>query len=211
MTWLLVSAAQGPVECCHAVSRIAGLLQAEVEAAGLGARVLAERPGPEPDTAHSILLALEGDEESIRALLEAWQGTIQWTCESPFRPRHRRKNWFIGVAALTAPAAHEAGLDERDVRFETMRASGPGGQHVNTTDSAVRAIHQPTGITVTATEERSQHRNRRLALARITAALLHRADAARRAGERTVWIEHQSVERGNPVRVYGGRDFRRLA
>lgn len=55
----------------------------------------------------------------------------------------------------------------RQCRVDTFRAGGPGGQHQNTTDSAVRLTHRPTGITVTARDERSQHRNRRLALARL--------------------------------------------
>ena len=54
-----------------------------------------------------------------------------------------------------------------DVRFQTMRGSGPGGQHRNKVATAVRAIHIPTGITVIATEHRSQHRNKQLALERL--------------------------------------------
>lgn len=67
------------------------------------------------------------------------------------------------------PADDEALLAE--CRFETFRAGGPGGQHQNTTDSGVRLTHLPTGISVTARESRSQHRNRKAALARLRAAL----------------------------------------
>lgn len=206
--WLLVSAGKGPAECCLAVARIAALMSQEAAAAGLTLRVLVETPGPVPETVQSALFAVDGGDADTRAAwLSGWEGTIQWVCESPFRPGHRRRNWFIGVSSLPPPAAVDTGLDERDVAFEAMRASGPGGQHVNTTDSAVRATHRPTGITVCASEERSQHRNRRLALDRLTAALVRRADAARRAGERKVWAEHQTVERGNPVRIYEGARF----
>jgi protein subunit release factor B len=62
-----------------------------------------------------------------------------------------------------------------ECRLETFRAGGPGGQHQNTTDSGVRLTHLPTGISVTARESRSQHRNRRMALARLRAALEERA------------------------------------
>jgi len=210
VTWLLVSAGKGPAECCLAVAHIAARLQSEAQSAGMTARVLVEAPGPEPDTNQSILVSLDGSNaEAAEALLATWLGTIQWTCPSPYRPKHRRKNWFVGVSRLDPPPPSETGLDERDVTFETMRASGPGGQHVNTTDSAVRATHRPSGLTVTATEERSQHRNRRLALARLAAGLMRRADAQRREQDRTVWIEHQNIERGNPVRIYDGITFER--
>ena len=58
-------------------------------------------------------------------------------------------------------------FNPKDIRWQTMRASGPGGQHVNKTESAVRVIHLPTGTEATAMEECSQHRNRKLALARL--------------------------------------------
>lgn len=67
-----------------------------------------------------------------------------------------------------------------ECRLETFRAGGPGGQHQNTTDSGVRLTHLPTGISVTARESRSQHRNRKAALARLRAALEERARPKKR-------------------------------
>ncbi len=69
---------------------------------------------------------------------------------------------------------------ERDCTLEVFRATGPGGQGVNTTDSAVRLRHLPTGITVTARETRSQYRNRQLALAKLRAVLERRAKPPRK-------------------------------
>ena len=80
-------------------------------------------------------------------------------------PHHKRKNWFVGIDVLEP--VDETGFNVKEVRWDTMRASGPGGQHVNRTESAVRVTHLPTGVRATAMEERSQHRNRKLALARL--------------------------------------------
>ena len=94
------------------------------------------------------------------------------------RPGHKRQNWFVGVKTVDLAAAPaEASIAPADVRFETLRAGGPGGQHQNTTDSAVRAVHLPTGIVVTARNERSQHRNKAIALQRLEAMLRVLADA----------------------------------
>lgn len=83
-----------------------------------------------------------------------------------------------------------------------MRASGRGGQHVNRTESAVRATHVSSGVQATAMEERSQHRNRKLALARLTKKL-NEIDSKRYGEAREErWRAHQELERGNPVRVF---------
>jgi peptide chain release factor len=88
-----------------------------------------------------------------------------------------------------------------------MRSSGPGGQHVNTTASAVRATHLPTGVSVVARDERSQHRNRALALARLAATLAGRADAREADLRHGRWKLHASLERGNARRVFLGPGF----
>ena len=92
-------------------------------------------------------------------------------------------------------------FNPKDIRWQTMRASGPGGQQVNKTESAVRVIHLPTGTEATAMEERSQHRNRKLALARLMQKL-KQLDATRFGQARHErWRAHQELQRGNPVRV----------
>ena len=204
-TWVLISAGQGPAECQWVVERLTHALCVEAEATGLSARLLETVIG-ERDMPKSALIALSGERSS--GFAQSVEGTVQWIGESPFRPKHKRKNWYAGVFVLPAPE-ETPGLDTKDVTFQTMRASGPGGQHVNSTDSAVRATHGPSGLTVVAREERSQHANKRLAMVKLAAALNRCEENQAADQEQERWQQHYDVERGNPVRVYEGAKFRR--
>jgi len=89
----------------------------------------------------------------------------------------------VTVAVLREPTAAEVCLDERDLEFKTCRGSGAGGQHRNTTDSAVQLTHKPTGIQVRVESERSQHQNKDTARS-ILRARLQEAEEARLLGGR---------------------------
>ena len=89
-----------------------------------------------------------------------------------------------------------------------MRSSGPGGQHVNKTSSAVRVTHVPTGLTAIAQEERSQHQNRRLALARLAQVFENCKTNAVDTAKHGRWQQHASLQRGNPIRTYRETTFR---
>lgn len=91
----------------------------------------------------------------------------------------RRQTSTVLVRVIEEERRQTEGPKRADLRMDTYRASGPGGQHRNKTDSAVRLTHLPTGLVVTATESRSQHENRRVAHERMRTALEDRArDAA---------------------------------
>ena len=201
--WLHITAGQGPAECAWAVVKVLEQVQREAGAASLQFRSVEIESGIEPGTANSALISISkssiSDPAALQSFAASWIGTVQWTARSPFRPEHKRKNWFVGIDVFEP--VDETVFNPRDIRWETMRASGPGGQHVNKTESAVRVIHVPTGTEAIATEERSQHRNRKLALAR----LMHKLNQldAKRFGEarHERWRAHQELQRGNPVRV----------
>jgi peptide chain release factor len=198
--WLQVTAGMGPAECAWAVVQVIGEIEGEASAAGLEYEVLEIEAGAYAGTAQSALLSIFGAEDGLASLAGAWKGTVQWTARSPFRPTHKRKNWFVGIEVLEPVDDSAFGLT--DVRWETMRASGPGGQHVNRTESAVRVTHLPTGTQATAMEERSQHRNRKLALARLVRKLDEMQAQRHRDAREDRWRAHRELERGNPVRVF---------
>ncbi|KND16895.1 peptide chain release factor [Pannonibacter phragmitetus] len=202
---LLVSSGDGPRECRRAVSLI--LNRMEQEAISCGIRFSAERSSAaanEQDPS-SALVTLSGP--SAAKMANAWAGTVQWTCPSPFRPHHKRRNWFAGVFAIEMRDAEEVNPKPEDLKIETFRSGGPGGQHQNTTDSGVRITHLPTGISAIATDERSQHRNKQAALERLAARLVleqHEALSRDRSAQNQL---HKQLERGNPVRVFKGEGF----
>ena len=196
---LLVTSGEGPRECRLAARHVAARIAREGSREGIGVDVT-----PDDGEPHSLLVTLRG--KGADALARAWEGGVQWICRSPFRPHHKRRNWFVAVHAVDMPALGIE-LKEDDVTFETFRAGGPGGQHQNTTDSAVRATHV-SGLTAVAREERSQHRNRALALERLRAQAFLTGEAARDAATSARHVHHKTLERGNARRVFEGTAFK---
>jgi peptide chain release factor len=198
---LHITAGKGPQECRWVVGQLARAFLHEARALGLEAEVL---DGTE-DFAASVLLRIAGEGAPNFAMQRI--GTNQWIGTSPQRPAHKRRNWFVGVALAPLPDAIPD-LGEHDIAYQAMRASGPGGQHVNKTDSAVRATHLPTGLVATAQEQRSQHANRKLARLKLAIMLEERRGQAVDDARRSQWQAHQELERGNAVRVYAGPGFK---
>ncbi len=197
-TLLQISSARGPIECCWAVAQVVKELIADAGRQGLVAAVIEEEAGAEKDTLQSALIHISGD--NCRKFAATYVGTIQWIALSPFRPGHKRKNWFVGVSQVAMPQSSTFRIE--DVRMETLKASGPGGQHVNTTESAVRVVHIPTDLSTIARDERSQTANRKRALERLAILVARQEQHLLAKAQKKRWDSHNELVRGNPVRVY---------
>lgn len=202
---LLVSSGNGPGECRQAVAHTLDAIRKD--ATRLGVEIdISERPARHGPSSAIVVLA------GSRAydMAQAWEGVVLWRCQSSLRPKHRRKNWFVQVFHLedaTAPCK----IDPSRIEMQALRAGGPGGQHQNTTASAIRARWvSPEGqsYAVVVRDERSQHRNRSLALARLSALVAaDRAESEAAARGAARYLHHQ-LERGDPARVFEGPRFR---
>lgn len=195
---LQISAGYGPAECELAVFKFVKVLQKEYPSLTIEEFVR----GAKPDCYQSMRVRFD---EDVPHLI----GAVKWICQSPYRPHHRRKNWFIDVS-LCREGEKSASIDDKDIRFETFHSSGKGGQHVNKVETGVRAVHIPSGLAAASTNARSQHMNKRLALNRLCDMLLEQAEADRAQVKAYNRAEHARLERGNAVRVYEGLEFNRM-
>ena len=123
---------------------------------------------------------------------------------SPFDSQHRRQTSFasMDITPFLDDVSAEVDIDEKDLRVDTYRSSGAGGQHVNKTDSAVRLTHLPSGIVVSVQNERSQHQNKAKALQILGAKLAERARAERQAELDALSGDRVDNAWGNQIRSY---------
>ncbi|WP_276741091.1 peptide chain release factor H [Victivallis vadensis] len=200
--FLEISSGQGPAECELLVAKLMVCLTSELYRK-VRFREVALNGNREKSLVKSVLFELEGEGAAVS--VAPWLGTIQWIAASPFRSHHKRRNWYAGIRLFEAEP--ELAFDPNDVEFSASRSSGPGGQHVNTSNTRIQAFHRPTGLCAVAGEERSQLRNRELALARLAAKVAARGSAGSARLGLEAWQAHRELERGNPVRVFRGDEL----
>jgi peptide chain release factor len=196
-----ITSGRGPVECCRVVAKVEELLMQKARKIGIEIEVLEHKKGDLNGTLLSTTLMAKG--ANLGEFTNEWRGTIQWIAQSPYRKFHKRKNWFVGIAIFDVK--EQLQWNPKDVIFETCRASGPGGQHVNKVETAVRGTHQPSGIQVLASDHRSQLQNKKICLERLEAKVLARQMDQLVTQQQYQWQEHNELERGNAIKTITGK------
>jgi len=135
-------------------------------------------------------------------LMTAERGTHRLVRISPFDNQGRRQTSFAAVQVWPLLEDVELDIDDSDIRMEVFRASGAGGQHINKTSSAVRLIHEPTGLVASSQEERSQLQNRERAMGRLTAMIAAKAEEDRAAELDSIAGKQAQVGWGSQIRSY---------
>jgi peptide chain release factor 2 len=168
-----------------------------------------------------IIDILQGDEAGIKSVtvlvtgeyaygyLRAEIGVHRLVRLSPFDANHRRHTSFASVFAFPEVEDNaDVEINESDLRIDTFRSGGPGGQHVNTTDSAVRITHLPTGIVAQCQNERSQHKNREMAM-KVLRARVYELEMEKKAeAQAKIEGEKRDIAFGNQIRSYVFHPYR---
>lgn len=200
---LHISSGRGPAECNWLVARLVKELVKAARARNVEANLIQRAEGELPNTLLSATVELIGMD--LGSFTKEWVGSVLWIGQSPFRALHKRKNWFVEIHEI--PLLKDDPLKSKDIKFQATKSSGPGGQHVNKTSSAIRATHVPTNLSVLVQESRSQHQNKKIAIQRLNDLYLKRQKESVSVLIDEQWKMNVEVQRGNPSKIFEGPRF----
>jgi len=195
-----INAGAGGTDACDWAEMLLRMYLRWAERRGFATEMLDLQPGEEAGI-RSATATISG--ENAFGYLKAEEGVHRLVRISPFDAQHRRHTAFASVSVFPEiDDTVEVEIDEKDLRVDTYRAGGAGGQHVNKTDSAVRLTHLPTGIVVQCQNERSQHKNRAQAMKVLRARLYERAREEQEAKLAALRGEQREIGFGSQIRSY---------
>jgi peptide chain release factor 2 len=195
-----IHAGAGGTESCDWASMLARMYRRWFERRGFSAAIIDSQPGDEAGY-KSITFHVKG--EFVYGYSKAEIGIHRLVRISPFDSNARRHTSFASVDVFPEIDDDiDIDIDEKDLKVDTFRASGAGGQHVNTTDSAIRITHMPSGIVVACQAERSQHKNRATAMKMLKAKLFEKKELERKKQADEIRGEKTEMGWGNQIRSY---------
>jgi peptide chain release factor 2 len=195
-----INAGAGGTDACDWAEMLLRMYLRWAERRGFSCEVVDRQEGDEAGI-RSATLTVSGD--YAFGYLKAEEGVHRLVRISPFDSNARRQTAFASVAVMPElDDAIEVEIDEKDLRIDTFRASGAGGQHVNKTDSAVRMTHLPTGIVVQCQNERSQHKNRATSMKLLRARLYEHERRKREEEVAKLRGEQRQIDFGSQIRSY---------
>lgn len=197
---LEINSGAGGTESCDWVQMLLRMYLRWAQEGGYTAEVVDETPG-EVAGLKSVVVEISG--RNAYGYLKAERGVHRLVRISPFDANKRRQTSFAAVDVIPeVESTDEVNINPDDLRIDTYRSSGAGGQHVNKTDSAVRITHIPTGIVVSCQNERSQHKNKAMAMKVLQARLLEREIREQEKQMSALRGDQQSIEWGSQIRSY---------